>query len=288
MHNLYRSFGRLNEAKLLPDSSFFEGNVFDIDADRNILYDRCCIDLQVKSVCANSKDSLLNDDLTTCNVCRIYVGAGIRTKPSPPLSPGDGSSGSSGAEAFFLSLLKPGGLLVAPVDQFLMKLQRAEQQASPLGVRATRTEVLYHVRYNEIQQMPPHFNDTSAAAAAAAAGRKLVLKPGVWEAQRHIHQQYSAEFQSAAVFLHLVHRFGVVRARSSAPPPAPIRASMSMTYAPRSGACVGQRPALERVPVELWREVGELTSSWSGCGCDCGCDSAPAHHVTIYIYIYAK
>ena len=41
---LFSRFGRLNEVQLLPHTTFSVGNIFDIDTERNILYDRCVLE----------------------------------------------------------------------------------------------------------------------------------------------------------------------------------------------------------------------------------------------------
>ena len=145
-------------------------------------------------------------------------------------------------------MLKPGGIVVAPVDSYLVKQVKAAVQDDRIGALlrppVSSSSILHHVRFNEIRS-----NDDCVDAHEGTPTR-LVLQCAVWEARHHIHTTYSAEFQRAVMYLHLVYSCGYARrGRNTRPPPAPIIRSNRL-------ACVEERPAIERVPVELWREVG--------------------------------
>lgn len=144
-------------------------------------------------------------------------------------------------ESFFLSMLKPGGILVAPVGSSLLKMVQTTQD----GSGECSVSMLHHVRFVQIVR-----SDEDEDVAP-----RLVLQCAVWDARRHIHCTYSAAFQRAVIYLHLLHRFGyAVRGPGAKPPPAPVHHRVSMTQL----ACVEERPAFERVPVELWREVSYI------------------------------
>lgn len=141
-------------------------------------------------------------------------------------------------------MLKPGGMVVAPVDNYLKVLKKAVQDdfTQMLYPSVSSSTILHHVRFNEIQ-----YGDCDDETSG-----QLVLKCDVWNV--HNHKAYSANFQQAVMYLYAIHRFGYSGLPAAAHAPAPITHSNSSSSA-QQWIHAEEHPAVERIPIELWREV---------------------------------
>ena len=133
-------------------------------------------------------------------------------------------------------------MLVLPVGNQLIKMMVQDSHSDFINPVATKEVVMDGVHFRDIIFVECEENSNDNIT-------RIVLKCAIWEAKHHIHMLYNDEFKEAVVFLHLIHRFGRVTRLAS-------------MVSPSNNHVVADFPAMniaatavERLPVEMWREV---------------------------------